>query len=80
MLVNVGGACCSGSLLFVPKHSGEKPKQGVTHFHPPLPVFGGAADFKLIPSIWRKLDPRRGRIKLLVLTCRDSCDTDSYTS
>ena len=44
-------------------------------------MFAGAADFKLIPSIWRKLDRRRGgRIKLLVLTCRDSCDTDSYTS
>ena len=73
MLVNVGRACCSGSLLL---------KQGVTHFQtsPHSAVFGGAADFKLIPSIWRKLDPRRGRIKLLVLTCRDSCDTNSYTS
>ena len=41
----------------------------------------GATDFKLIPSIWRKLDRRRGWIKLLVLTCGESRRiTDSYTS
>ena len=44
-------------------------------------VLSGATDFKLIPSIWRKLDWRRSWIKLLVLTCGESRRrADSYTS
>ena len=44
-------------------------------------LLSGATDFKLIPSIWRKLDRRRGWIKLLVLTCGESRRrADSYTS
>ena len=46
-----------------------------------LLLLSGATDFKLIQSIWWKLDRRRGRIKLLVLTCGESRRrADSYTS